>query len=142
MVGAPPTERLFSVPTPVRRLTPTLLVALAFAALAMLMSAGSPTAEAASKCRLKASESQPSSGKPTYNLQVKVSGTSCSTGKKVMKAYHSCRSRTSVSCSKKLVGRDWRCSGRKTSTISTQFSATYTCKYGKRRVTGSFQQNT
>lgn len=129
------------MPEPTRRLTSPIVAVLALAALVLLMGAGAQTAEAAT-CRQSQSEQYPRGGVPTYNLSLKVSRTSCSTGKKVAKAYHSCRSKRSVSCSKKVVGRKWKCSGRKTSRISTQFTGTYTCKYGKRRVSGSFQQNT
>ena len=119
-----------------------LLVALTLiAALAAIVTAiGAQTAQSATRCSLSASERYPKVTKPTYNLTVKVSGTSCATGKRVIKAYHACRSVAGVRCTRKVL-KSWSCTGKKTSTIPTQFEASVTCKYGSRRVDSTFQQN-
>ena len=117
----------------------TLIAALAAIATAI----GAPTAQSASStnCKLSEKERYPHVTKPTYNLTVKVRGTSCATGKRVIKSFHACRSVTGVRCSKKVL-RSWSCTGKKTSTIPTQFDASVTCKYGTRRVDSTYQQNT
>ena len=117
----------------------TLIAALAAIAVAI----GAPAAQSASttNCKLSERERYPHVTKPTYNLTIKVSGTSCATGKKVAKGFHACRSVTGVRCTKKVL-RSWTCTGKKESTIPTQFDASFTCKYGSRRVTSTFQQNT
>ena len=79
--------------------------------------------------------------KPAYNLTVKRSGVSCATAKKVVGAFHRCRSASSASCKKKLLGH-WRCTGKKESSTPLLFYATLNCTYGKRRVRSSYQQNT
>lgn len=124
------------------RLAIFVLIA-AFAALAIAaMTVGLQSAEAASykKCTLSESEQNPSGTKPTYNLTLKKKVTSCSTAKKVMKGFHSCRSSKSATCSKK-VRTNWTCSGSKTSNSSTLFYGKFTCKWGSRRVQGTYQQN-
>jgi hypothetical protein len=117
----------------------TLLAALAAIATAI----GAPAAQSASmtNCKLSAKERYPRVTKPTYNLTVRVRGTSCATGKRVAKAFHACRAVTGVRCTKKVL-RSWSCTGKKTSSIPTQFDASLTCTYGSRRVTSTYQQNT
>jgi hypothetical protein len=116
-----------------------LAAAAAFAVLAMTI--GAQAAHAASRtCRLSQSEQFPRNGKPTYNLTLRASGTSCRTAKSVMRSFHSCRPRTAVRCAGK-VRRNWTCSGRRTSSIPGQFNASFSCRWGARRVTGRYQQN-
>ena len=115
----------------------------AFAALAAVaMTVGMQNAEAASykKCTLSESEQNPSGTKPTYNLTLKKKVTSCSTAKKVMKGFHSCRSKNGAKCTKK-VRTNWTCSGSKTDSTNTLFYGKFTCKWGSRRVQGTYQQN-
>ena len=122
-----------------------LLAALAlFAALAAIATAiGAPPAQSASttKCKLSEKERYPRVTKPTYNLTIRVRGTSCATGKRVAKAFHACRSVTGVRCTRKVLS-SWSCTGKKTSSIPTQFDGSFTCKYGSRLVTSTYQQNT
>jgi uncharacterized membrane protein len=113
------------------------------AVIAVLAAAASaPMAQSASSknCPLSEHERYPHVTKPTYNLSLKVSGTSCATGKKVMKAFHACRSVTGYRCTKKVL-KSWTCTGRKASNIATMFDGSFTCKYGSRRVTSGYQQN-
>ncbi len=119
-----------------------LLVALTMIA-AIVTAIGAPAAQSASmtNCKLSAKERYPRVSKPTYNLTVKVRGTSCATGKRVAKAFHACRSVRGVRCTRKVLS-SWSCTGKKTSSIATQFEGSFTCTYGSRRVTSTYQQNT
>lgn len=92
-------------------------------------------------CTLSDSEAQPAGGEPTYNLTVKRSKVTCQTAKKVVNAFHRCRSTSSASCKKTLLSH-WRCTGRKESSMATLFYGTLSCTYGTRRVRSSYQQNT
>jgi hypothetical protein len=110
---------------------------------ALASATAAPTAHAASSrsCALSESERYPQVVKPTYNLSLKARGASCATAKKVMNAFHKCRSRTGYRCTKKVL-RSWSCTGEKTSSIATEFDGSFTCSYGSRRVDGTYQQNT
>ena len=83
----------------------------------------------------------PPGAKPTYNLTLRRQVTSCKTAKKVMYAFHKCRSKTRYTCTKRLLSH-WRCTGKRESSIPTQFNANFTCKWGTRRVRSSYQQYT
>jgi hypothetical protein len=123
---------------------PAPLLALILAGLAaLLLTAAVPTAHSAATrtCALTSSEQDPRGEVPTYNLSLKSRGTPCTTAKKVMKAFHKCRSAASVTCSKKVLTR-WTCTGRKTSSTPVLFYASFTCKWGSRRVTSTYQRNT
>ena len=125
-----------------RALRGALLAELAGATLlALLLFAAPGHAASYSSCRLSAGDQQPRGGKPTYNLKLAERGTSCATARRVMRGYHRCRSRRSVSCSGRVLSR-WRCTGRKTSSTSITFYATYTCTAGRAAVRGTYQQNT
>ena len=77
----------------------------------------------------------------TYVYTLKVSGVSCATGGKVVRAYHACRRRNG--------GRDGRCRGvysyrckeRRMQAIRTQFDAKVWCTRGSRTVYHAYQQN-
>lgn len=113
----------------------------ALAAVGMTLGAQAAPAASYKKCSLSERDRDPPGEKPTYNLTLKQQRTKCATAKRVMRAFHSCRSKTSYRCTKRILRR-WRCSARKTSSIPTQFNATFTCKWGKRRVQSSYQQYT
>jgi hypothetical protein len=104
---------------------------------------GAPAAQSASSktCALTEHERYPHVTKPTYNLSLKARGTSCATAKKVMNAFHKCRSVKGYRCTKKIL-RTWSCTGKKTSSIPTQFDASFTCKSGSARVDSTYEQNT
>ncbi len=116
----------------------TMLVALVAVT---LMSASSASAATYRTCTLSERDRDPPGQKPTYNLTLKHQKTTCRTAKKVMNAFHRCRSQTSFTCTKRLLSR-WTCSARRTSSIPTQFNATFTCKWGSRRVRSTYQQFT
>ena len=123
----------------------TLLAGLlATAAVVLLCAAiGPQSAQSASyrKCVLSSADQDPPGDKPTYNYDPKALNTSCTIAVRVMRSYQGCRSKTGVSCAKKLLGR-WSCTGRITSKIAVQFNADFTCKAGNGRIRGSFSQNT
>ena len=117
------------------------LAVLAAAALTLTFGAQGAAAASYRSCSLSERDQDPPGAKPTYNLTLKRIGTTCTTAKRVMRAFHGCRALTAVNCSKRLLSR-WTCSARKTSSTDTLFYATYTCKRGARRVRGQYQQNT
>ena len=128
---------------PTRRtslLTACVMLA-ALAALAMTIGAQNAAAASYRTCSLSERDQDPRGEIPTYNLSLKQQRTSCATAKRVMRAFHRCRSRKGHTCTRKLVSH-WRCTGRKTSSTATIFYGSFTCKWGARRVKSSYQQNT
>jgi hypothetical protein len=115
------------------------------AAAALAMTIGAQDAQSASykKCTLSPSEQYPkgTKPKPTYNLTLKAQSTACATAKKVMKAFHKCRSAADYQCTRKVLAH-WTCTGRKDSSTAEIFYANFTCTWGKRGVKSSYQQNT
>jgi hypothetical protein len=116
----------------------SILSALLGVVVALTVAAGasaSPIASAAKSCK---APSYPGSG---YFTDLKVTGTSCSTGSKVAKAYYKCRLKHGVKgrCTSKVSG--YRCTEKRKS-IATEFNASVTCKKGKATVKHSYQQNT
>lgn len=124
-----------------RSLPFAVLAVLAAAALALTLGAQDAAAASYKKCSLSERDQDPPGEKPTYNFTLKRIGTSCATAKKVMRSFHRCRSHKAVNCSKRLLSR-WRCTAKRTSRTDTIFYARYTCKWGKRRVQSTYQQNT
>lgn len=122
--------------------TAVLAALVALALLALL--GGAQHAQAATglkTCVLLPNEQDPPGDKPTYNFTLKQKGASCSTAKKVLKAFHACRSAKSYRCTRKVLGT-WQCTGKKTSSTALIFYASFSCTSGARRVTGQYQQNT
>ncbi|MDX6691513.1 MAG: hypothetical protein QOG15_2970 [Solirubrobacteraceae bacterium] len=111
------------------------------AALVMALGAGPAQSASTHNCSLSEADAQPSSGKPEYNQKLTQKASSCTTAKKVMKSFHSCRSRTGIKCTHK-VRTNWTCTSKKTLSSSTQFYATTTCKWGARVVKISWVQAT
>ena len=122
-------------------MVPRILVV---AAVVVAGAAGAQGAQSAERktCALRAIDQYPPTGKPEYNTSLKALGTSCPTAVKVMRGYHACRAKSSVRCTRKVL-RVWTCTGKVGSRnpVTKDFDATYTCRYGARRVTGSYQQN-
>jgi hypothetical protein len=112
----------------------------ALAALALTAGAQSAQSAAAKTCALSGSDQQPAAGKPTYNLALKAKGTPCPSAIKVMRAFHACRAKTAVNCSKKVSG--YKCTAKKSSSTALIFYANFTCKSGAKVITSSYQQNT
>jgi hypothetical protein len=110
-----------------------LLAALSTAALAAI-----PASASAATCKL------PADGKgfgPTYLLALSTSGTGCSTGAKVVKAYSACATAHGKSgrCTRKVLGFACR---EKRSTGPTEFDAKATCRKGKATVRFTYTQFT
>jgi hypothetical protein len=128
---------------PTRLRLPFTVLALVVAAATVALTLGVQSAPAASykSCSLSERDRDPPGAKPTYNLTLRRQVTSCKTAKKVMYAFHKCRSKTRYTCTKRLLSH-WRCTGKRESSIPTQFNASFTCKWGTRRVRSSYQQYT
>lgn len=122
---------------PTRRLARYVAAAATAAALAAPASAG-----AATTCKLSLKTAR--SMGPTYVTLMKVTGTSCSNGIKVTKAFHKCRLKKGKKgrCTTKVLG--YSCTERRPSSesIPTQFTGYVTCKKGGARITHTYQQNT
>lgn len=75
-----------------------------------------------------------------YYLKLTVKGTSCASGKSVMKAHYKCRTKHGIK------GKCGSVSGysctEKRNAISTEYSSRVTCKSGTRKVVYYYQQNT
>lgn len=119
------------------------LVALIAAGAAAVLSVAAQPAPAAAykRCGLTESEQQPKGGVPTYNLSVKEQRTTCTTAKKVAKAFHKCRATSGYVCTKRVLVH-WTCKGKKDSSTPVLFYGSFTCTWGPRRVHSSYQQNT
>jgi hypothetical protein len=101
--------------------------------------AGATTAHAAAKCSLRKDGRKLGA---TYVTSLSVTRTSCSSGKKVVKAYNACRRAHGGAkgrCTKRV--RGYHCSETRTS-IPTEFSAKVGCKDGSRRVNFKYTQFT
>jgi hypothetical protein len=80
---------------------------------------------------------------PTYVTRLSVSGTSCRTGTRVVRAYYECRvdnGGRKGRCTSKV--RGFSCSEQRGPSIPTQFDAKVTCRDGGRRVEHSYTQFT
>jgi hypothetical protein len=110
-----------------------LLAALSAAALAAI-----PASASAATCKL------PSDGKgfgPTYLLSLQTKGASCSTGKRVVKAFHACATAhgTKGRCTKKVLGYACR---EKRVTGLTEIDGDVTCTKGGAQVRFKYSQFT
>lgn len=117
-----------------------ILLAGALAALAVAPATDArPVASAAKACGIRGV--QRSLG-PSYVTSLSVRGTSCATGKRVVRAYYRCRVRSGGvrgRCHRRVLG--FRCSERRAG-IPIQFDATVTCRRGRARVYHAYTQNT
>ena len=78
----------------------------------------------------------------TYVTSLKVTNTSCASGKKVVRAFNRCRKASGGikgHCTRRVLG--YRCRETRTD-IKTQFSSKVTCRDGTRRVVFTYTQNT
>jgi hypothetical protein len=132
------------VTTPIRRSSLLAGAVLIAALMALMLTLGAPPAQSAAlkPCVLLPSLQEPAGDKPTYNLGLKQTGTTCTVAKKIMTAFHKCRATKSYRCTKKVLIH-WTCTGRKSSSSPVIFYANFTCTWGpRRRITSSYQQNT
>jgi hypothetical protein len=109
-------------------------------ALSLLTLAFTGTASAAAKtCHLTLDQQRHSGS--TYLVQLKVSGTTCSTGLKVEKAWQSCRRSTpgKTVCRKSVLG--YKSTQKILDSSKTQYDAQVTAKSGSKVVTFIYTQN-
>jgi hypothetical protein len=125
-----------------RRRNALLVLLAALAALTLSISAQDAPAASYKPCVLTGKDQYPAGGKPTYNTSLKAQKAPCATAKKVMRAFHTCRSKASNNCSKKVLGA-WRCSAKTDSTnpVTKDFTGQFTCKSGARAVKSTYQQD-
>ena len=123
-----------------------LIAALAVALTLAALPAGAPAdpapqATAAKKCHLT-SRQQRSLG-TTYVLTLRLSGTTCANGRKVVKAYHRCRHANGGRdgrCRSRVFG--YRCEERRFNKIPSQYDSRARCKKSGREVFHIYTQNT
>jgi hypothetical protein len=123
------------------RLTRTCAFLGALAMLAVLPAAApghGPSASAARKCGLS---SKPRAYGPTYVTSLRVAGTSCRNGRKLVRGYYSCRIHNG--------GRRGHCGGvygyhcsESRNGIKTQFDALVKCSKRGRSIAHRYTQNT
>ena len=109
------------------------------AALAVLVAA-LPAASASTRCSVARDGRKLG---PTYTTSLTVSGTSCASGKRLVRAYYSCRKRhggVRGRCTTRVSG--YRCTERRANAIPTQFDATVRCARGSARVVHRYTQFT
>jgi hypothetical protein len=111
------------------------LLAACAAALTPTASAAGPDATAAKGCSVGDSRSYGT----TYVLKISVSGTSCRSGKRLIRAFHDCRPGKSGRCARV---KRYDCSENRFDRISTQYSSRVTCRRGDRVVKHTYQQFT
>jgi hypothetical protein len=105
------------------------------AALTPTASAAGPDATAAKSCGVGDSRGYGT----TYVLKINVRGTSCRSGKSLIRAYHDCRPGKSGRCSRV---RRYNCSENRFDKIRTQYSSNVTCRRGDRVVKHTYTQFT
>lgn len=112
----------------------------ALAAAALAATALAPSASAATRnCDV---QRDAGSYGVTYVTSLKVTGTSCASGKKLIRAFNRCRKASGGikgRCNRTVLG--YRCRESRTA-IKTQFSSKVTCRNGTRRVVFTYTQNT
>jgi hypothetical protein len=124
------------------RRTTLLVVAATVAALAILPAgaqAAGPEAVAAKSCSLAG---KTRSLGPTYVTSLSVKRVSCSKGESLVRAYYNCRLDNGGRKSRCGGVSGYSCSERRYDAIPTQFSATATCKKGKKKVVHKYTQFT
>jgi hypothetical protein len=121
----------------IRRIVPFAAAVATAAALAIPASAG-----AATSCKLSLKTARGMG--PTYVTSLKVTGTSCSNGIKVTRAFQSCRLEKGKKgrCTTKVLGFSCRETRPGSESIPTQFTGHVTCRKGGARVSHVYQQDT
>lgn len=99
-----------------------------------------PKARASRACNIRGQQDHLGT---TYVISLRVSGTSCANGKRVVRAYHRCRHRhggRDGRCRTRIFG--YRCSERRLNAIPSQYDARARCKKRGREVFQKYTQNT
>jgi hypothetical protein len=76
----------------------------------------------------------------TYVTKISVSGTSCRSGRKVIRAFHSCRPGKSGRCNKRVLG--YSCSESRFNKGPTSYDSRVTCRKGGKTVKHTYTQFT
>jgi hypothetical protein len=76
----------------------------------------------------------------TYVTSLSVRGTSCRSGRKVVRAFHECRKGKAGKCHHAVLG--YSCSEHRYNKIRTQYDSKVTCSKGSRRVKHTYTQFT
>ena len=130
---------------PIRRIVPLAAAALTSALLIVPGVSGAATTKT---CKLSGSAAQKlgatyvtyTTGRGGY----KVRGTSCTSGKAVIKSFHACRKEHGVSgrCTRKV--RGYSCTDKRPASLKIpgSFEGDVVCSSGSKRVTHHYQQNT
>jgi hypothetical protein len=122
------------MPRQLRRLAvPALITAVL---VAPAPAAAAPTAEAAKRCDIGTGRGYGT----TYVTSIRVSGTSCRRGKRVIRAFHACRPGRAGRCGRRVLG--YRCREGDRDKSPLQYDARVTCRNGGRVVKHSYTQNT
>ncbi len=122
------------------RRTSLLIAAATVAALAMLP-AGAQAADAVASKSCSLSGKTRSLG-PTYTTSLSVKRVKCSKGESLVRAYYNCRLDNGGRKARCGGVSGYSCSERRYDVIPTQFSATATCKKGKKKVVHKYTQFT
>jgi hypothetical protein len=126
----------------INRLVPTAAAA-GLLLLGVVFSSGAvaaPSAQAAGSCSI------PQGGEhlgPTYLTSLTVSGTTCSAGLAVVKAYHACQVKdggVSAKCTSTVDG--FRCTEKRGPSIPTEFYSSVSCQDHSKRVAYKYSQFT
>jgi len=99
-----------------------------------------PTAASAATCSVRGQERKLG---PTYTTLLTVTKASCTTGKRLVRAYYKCRLANGGKdgrCRKRVLG--YSCTERRTNVISTQYDSRVTCSNGSRRIVHAYTQFT
>ena len=122
------------------RRTSLLFVAAIVGALAMLP-AGAQAADAVASKSCSLSGKTRSLG-PTYTTSLSVKRVKCSRGESLVRAYYNCRLDNGGRKARCGGVSGYSCSERRYDVIPTQFSATATCKKGRKKVVHKYTQFT
>ena len=98
-----------------------------------------PSSASAATCKLSPTEQRRLG--TTYVTTLSVSGLSCSSGKRQVRAYHRCRNRNGGKDGRCPRVDGYRCSERR-SGIKTQFNGRVTCRRGSKTVKHTYTQFT
>ncbi|HEY1273451.1 MAG TPA: hypothetical protein VGF25_01000 [Thermoleophilaceae bacterium] len=101
--------------------------------------ASGPVAVAAKRCQLSLNQQRHLG--TTYVLNLSVSGTSCRSGRKVVKAYHGCRHSHGGADGHCSHVSGWRCGESRFNKSRFSYDAKATCTKGGRRVKHTYTQN-
>lgn len=104
------------------------------------MAQAGPVAAASKSC---GASSKPRALGPTYTTSLSVSRTTCRSGRRLVRAWNSCRVAAGGRdgrCRRRVLG--YSCSERRSNVIRTQFDATVSCKKGSRRIRHAYTQLT